>query len=276
MRVVALTISLVFVCVPAVTGCANNPYALQSQNQSLQQQQASLAQRNQELQSRASTLDRDNQELETLLAQTRQQGKVLEDHVAALRDQLANATAQLAQLRDDKQLTEKQTEALMASTRRYSGAKITANNSLQRNLPPLNLSGIEVRADGDVVRVELPAARLFQPSSNVLQPLAGPLLDNVAAELARAYPDQRIGVEGHTDADAMRYPQAGDSQQASTARATAVYQYLVSRGTLGANRLFTVGHGSNVPVVSNATAAGKARNNRVELVVYPEKVANGR
>ena len=26
----------------------------------------------------------------------------------------------------------------------------------------MNLPGIEVRADGDVVRVELPAARLFQ------------------------------------------------------------------------------------------------------------------
>jgi flagellar motor protein MotB len=271
MRVVAMAGSLVLLSLPVFSGCANNPYALQSQNQALQQQQVSLAQRNQELQSRASTLDRDNQELETLLAQTRQQGKVQEDHLAAVRDQLATATAQLAQLRDEKHLTEKQTEALMASTRRRSGAQITANNSLQRNLPPLNLSGIEVRADGDVVRVELPCARLFQAGATTLQPQAGPLLDTVAAELARAYPDQKIGVEGHTDGDLVRYPQGGDNQQISIARATAVYQYLASRSQIAGNRMFVVGHGSNQPVVSNATAAGKARNSRVELVVYPEK-----
>ena len=275
MRVVALAGSLGLLWLPLSAGCANNPYALQTQNQALQTQQATLAQRNQELQSRASTLDRDNQELETLLAQTRQQGKVLEDHVAALRDQLATATTQLAQVRDEKHLTEKQTEALMASTRRRAGAQITANNSLQRNLPPLNLSGIDVRADGDVVRVELPAARLFQPGSTMLQPVAGPLLDAVAAELARAYPDQQIGVEGHTDGDLVRSGM-GDNQQISIARATAVYQHLAARGTLAANRMFVVGHGSNHPVVSNATAAGKARNSRVELVVYPEKVGAAR
>jgi len=270
MRVVALANSLGLLWLVASAGCASNPYALQSQNQALQQQQAALAQRNQELQSRASTLDRDNQELETLLAQTRQQGKVMEDHVAALRDQLATATTQLAQVR-----AEKQTEALMASTRRRVGAQITANNSLQRNLPPLNLSGIDVRADGDVVRVELPAARLFQPGSAILQPVAGPLLDAVAAELARAYPDQRIGVEGHTDGDLVRSGM-GDNQQISVARATAVYQHLAARGVIAANRMFVVGHGANNPVVSNATAAGKARNSRVELVVYPEKVGAAR
>ena len=104
-----------------------------------------------------------------------------------------------------------------------------------------------------------------------MQPVAGSLLDSVAAEVARAYPDQTIGIEGHTDSDFVRTPQGIDNQQISTARATAVYQYLVTRGQIAAGRLFIVGHGSNHPVVSNATAAGKARNSRVELVIYPEK-----
>jgi flagellar motor protein MotB len=276
MRVVALAASLVLVVLPALSGCANNPYALQSQNQTLQQQQVALQQRNNELQSRASTLDRDNQELETLLAQSRQQGKVLEDQLAAVRDQLSTASSQFAQLRDEKQLSDKQTEALLASTRRQSGAKITANNSLQRNLPGVNLPGVEVRTDGDVVRIELPAARLFQTGSTALQPTAGPLVESVAAEVARAYPDQKIGIEGHTDSDFVRSPQGGDNQQLSVARATAVYQYITSRGQIPAARMFIVGHGSTQPVVSNATAAGKARNSRVELVVYPDKAVASR
>ena len=40
--------------------------------------------------------------------------------------------------------------------------------------------------------------------------------------------------------------------------------------------MFIVGHGANQPVVSNATAAGKARNSRVELVIYPEKAVASR
>ena len=75
MRVVAMAGSLGLLWLPFLAGCANNPYALQTQNQALQTQQATLAQRNQELQSRASTLDRDNQELETLLAQTRSRAR---------------------------------------------------------------------------------------------------------------------------------------------------------------------------------------------------------
>jgi flagellar motor protein MotB len=276
MRVIAIAGSLVCVFLPVLSGCANNPYTLQKQNQALQQQQLTLQQRNNELQARASALDRDNQELGTLLAQARQQSKLTEDQLAALRDQLASASTQLSQIRDEKHLSDQQTEALMASVRRRAGATITANNSLDRNLPALNLPGVEVRPDGDVVRIELPTARLFQPATAALQPSAASLVDMVALEIARAYPEQTIGVEGHTDSDFLRTPQGFDHQQLSVAQATAVYQYIVSRGQIPANRLFIVGHGSTHPVVSNATAAGKARNARVELVVYPEKASPGR
>ena len=123
-----------------------------------------------------------------------------------------------------------------------------------------------------MVRIELPAARLFQSGGAALQPAAGTLIDTVAIEIARNYPEQTIGIEGHTDNDFVRTSQGFDNQQLSVAQATAVYQYLVQRGQIPASRMFIVGHGSNHPVVSNATAAGKARNARVELVVYPEKV----
>ncbi len=275
MRVVATAGSLVLLLLPALAGCSNNSYALQKQNQTLQQQQLALQQRNNELQARASALDRDNQELGTLLAQARQQSKVTEDQLAAVRDQLTAVSTQIGTLRDEKQLVDKQAEALMASTRRRAGATITANSSLQNSLPAVNIPGIEVRQDGDVVRIELPTARLFQPGTSSIQPMAGALLDSVAMEIARAYPDQRIGVEGHTSNDFIRTAQGFDNQQLSTAQATAVYQYLLSRGQIPGQRMFIVGHGANAPVVSNATAAGKARNARVELVIYPEKVGAG-
>jgi flagellar motor protein MotB len=50
-----------------------------------------------------------------------------------------------------------------------------------------------------------------------------------------------------------------------------VYDVLVNRTRLQGNQLFVAGHGSNHPIVSNATPEGKQRNRRVELVIYPER-----
>ena len=269
MRVALLMRSLFWLALPLLAGCTQNPYLLQSQNQSLTQQRLALEQRSRELESRATTLDKDNQELQTLLAQSRQQTKLTEDQLAAVREQLSSATAQLGQLREDKQQVERQTEQLVAATRRRGGATITANNSLRRNLSAMNLPGLEVRADGDVVRVELPSAKLFPSGSTLLTPAGTSLVESAAAEISRAFPGQIIGIEGHTDNEPVRSP--GGNQQLSVARAMAVYQHLTSRGQFPVGQLFVAAHGGNHPVVSNATPAGHDRNNRVELVVYPEK-----
>ena len=50
-----------------------------------------------------------------------------------------------------------------------------------------------------------------------------------------------------------------------------MFDFLTSRTSLKQGQLFLVAHGPNHPVVSNATAAGRARNRRIELVIYPER-----
>jgi len=54
------------------------------------------------------------------------------------------------------------------------------------------------------------------------------------------------------------------------AQAMAVYDMLTRGGGMPPRQLFVVGHGGSHPLVSNATDAGRARNRRVELVIYPE------
>ncbi len=271
MRAAAAGSWLTVLSLLALAGCAQGSYALQNQLTAAQQQQIALAQRNQELQSRASSLDQDNQDLQTQLAQSQRQSHLLQDQVVALREQLSSTTSQLAQTRQDKQLVEKNAQAMVASTKRRAGAVITPNNSLKQSLPNLNLPGLEIRQDGDTVRFELSNDRLFTPGTAQLRPDAPQLLDAVVAEIERTYPEQIIGVEGHTDGDAPASPQAGSAHQYSTSIAMSVFDYLTARTHLRPNQLFLVGHGGNHPVVSNATPAGKARNRRVELVIYPDK-----
>jgi chemotaxis protein MotB len=257
----------------ALAGCAQNPYAIQGQMSSLQQQQTALAQQNQQLQSKASTLDQDNQELETLLAQTRQQNKLLQDQLSALRDQLTSANQQLAQTRNEKITIEKKTQASMASSQARAGASITPNSSLNERLPSFTIPGVEARQDGDVIRIELPSDKMFDIGGARLRMDSTPMLDTIAAEIDRLYPGQFVGVEGHTDSDP---PTPGSSwlsnHQLSIARSQAVFDYLTARTRLKPGQLFVVGHGGNHPLVSNGTAAGKARNRRIELAIYPERV----
>jgi flagellar motor protein MotB len=258
----------------AQAGCAQNPLQMQSQLQTAQQQQLALQQRSEELQRRATTLDADNQELETLLAQTKQQSRLLEDQVAALQDQLRGTTDELARVRDSYQKTEQRAETLAASAKRRASASFSANSSLRDRLPAREIPGVTVRPDGDVVRLELPAGSLFENGSARLSAGASQLLEQVTAEIASEYPGHLIGVEGHTDSEPIRAAGWSNSHQLSVGRAMAVYDYLVSRTKLQPNQLFVVGHGANHPVVSNATAAGRERNNRVELVVYPETLGS--
>jgi len=80
-----------------------------------------------------------------------------------------------------------------------------------------------------------------------------------------------VGIEGHTDGSPMTSPQYPSDQHLSVAQAMAVYDALTRAG-MPARQLFVVGHGGSHPVVSNGTEAGRARNRRVEVVIYPESM----
>jgi len=267
-RTGALLLSLV---AAASAGCGQAGVNLSAPGQAaFAQPQQALATQYQELQTRASALDRDNQELESLLAQSRQQIHLLQDELTVVRDQLGTANRQLAQSREEKQGLEQQTEALVASMQRRSVASIQPNNSLVGGLDLSDLPGVHVRQDGDVIRVELAGDALFRPSETGLTTQGMQLVETVVVRLTEKYPNQVFGIEGHTDSDPIRTQQHPTGHHFATARATAVYDHLRSSLRIPPEQLIVVGHGGNHPVVSNATAAGRARNRRVELVVYPE------
>lgn len=255
-------------------GCAQNPYVLQGKLERLQQEHVALGQRYQELQTRMATLDQDNQEQGQLLAQSLQQRRVLEDQLTAVREQLGGATTQLAKLKESTGEVEKKAEMLAASAKRRIGASISANSSLRGQLPRLDIPGVLSRVDGDVIRIELPASRLFQPTGAQLSSDASPLLDKVATAIAQQYPDHLVGIEGHTDNEPVNNSRWSSNHVLSVGRAMAVYDYFVARTKLKANQLLVVGHGANHPIVSNATPAGKERNARIELVVYADRSAS--
>ena len=117
---------------------------------------------------------------------------------------------------------------------------------------------------GLVVRV-LTDNLLFDSGSATLQPQADSLLDQVARllNLDKSHP---ITVEGHTDNQPISNAQFPSNWELSTARATTVVRFMISRG-VSAYRLGAVGYADLHPIESNATAAGRAQNRRVEIVL---------
>lgn len=76
-----------------------------------------------------------------------------------------------------------------------------------------------------------------------------------------------IAVEGHTDNLPPRTEGVGDNWDVSNRRALAVLDFLTATGDIDPARLSAFGYADGKPLSSNATPQGRARNNRVDLVL---------
>lgn len=124
-------------------------------------------------------------------------------------------------------------------------------------------TGVEVVRDGDNITLDMPEAITFGFDSYALRPNSYTVLNTVADTLAE-YNQTIVEVAGHTDSVGA----AAYNQRLSEQRAQAVANYLTSRG-VNNQRLIVTGAGSNHPVASNATDAGRAENRRVEITLVP-------
>ena len=110
-------------------------------------------------------------------------------------------------------------------------------------------------------KVTYAADAFFDFDKAVLKPEGKAKLDDVVAKVKGINLEVIVAV-GHTDSvgkDAY-------NQKLSVKRAEAVKAYLVSNG-IEANRVYTEGKGEAQPVADNKTAAGRAKNRRVEIEV---------
>lgn len=213
--------------------------------------------------------DVDGFQLEATLVRSRQESQLMQDEIAALRDQLASTSSQLAQAR-----TVGMPPASTTGGGAPGAAASTPPATMQSAVALLKLPDLVRRFDGAVVRLDVPADRLFEAATANLLPGGVATLTQVAAELERVYPGHFIGIEGHLNTEPLQSGTWASAHQLTAARAAAVFDFLTTRTPLEEGQLFIVAHGGDHPLVSNATAAGRDRDRRVELVVYPERTGN--
>ena len=116
-----------------------------------------------------------------------------------------------------------------------------------------------------VTKVNFAADAFFDTDKAVLKPEGKAKLDDLTSKVKDVNLEVIIAV-GHTDSvgtDAY-------NQKLSVKRSEAVKAYLVSKG-VEKNRVYTEGKGEKQPVADNKTAAGRAKNRRVEIEVVGTK-----
>ena len=126
-------------------------------------------------------------------------------------------------------------------------------------------------------RIGISGSVLFALNSDQLQPEGRQLLKSLAAPLAAylASRDELLMVSGFTDDRPVRDSnrQFADNWALSAERALTVTRALIDEG-LPAASVFAAAFGPEQPVASNADAAGRSRNRRVEMAPVP-KLASG-
>lgn len=126
----------------------------------------------------------------------------------------------------------------------------------------LAASGISVtRVDAATIKLHIPNSITFPVNRANLNSSVFPYLNSIA-RVVNEYKETAIHVLGYADSDGA----ANYNLDLSQRRADAAAQYLIGQGVV-AGRVVARGYGEDYPVASNATAAGKAENRRVEIYI---------
>lgn len=136
---------------------------------------------------------------------------------------------------------------------------------LERVLAPERRHGdIQIaKLEGNVLRVNMTNQTAFDFDSSRIKPAFEPTMDKIANVLVR-YGKTHLVIIGYTD----NVGSPAYNQRLSERRAQAVDDYFRNRGVIR-ERLDALGRGERDPRASNATAAGRQLNRRVEILIEP-------
>jgi outer membrane protein OmpA-like peptidoglycan-associated protein len=129
--------------------------------------------------------------------------------------------------------------------------------------PEVNLSGVTVRGNDDYQVYGVDEKVLFDTDKATIKPTAAEALKQITASITQRYAGKDVRVLGFADSRGDKSYNRDLSKQ----RAEAVKNYLVTTNKLPADRVSTEAFGEEQPTASNATAAGRQENRRVEIAV---------
>lgn len=213
----------------------------------------------------------------TMLANNARENRALLDRLEALQDQLTDKEDslrieqdRLASLSVMLEAREQRVNELEGVIARQDSIVNYVQQRVSNALLGFEGKGLTVEMKNGQVYVSLENRLLFASGSWTVEAEGQRALNQLAAVLAEN-PDIKIMVEGHTDSDAYRGSgQVSDNWDLSVMRATNVVKILQKNEGIDPQRITAAGRGEYVPLASNETAEGKAKNRRIEVILTPD------
>ena len=128
-------------------------------------------------------------------------------------------------------------------------------------------AGAEVTMGDGVVYVSMPDKFLFKTGSSTVGAKGKEGLA-VIADILQEYPKTEAIIVGNTDT--LHVKGIADNWSLSTERANAVVRILKDTYKIDPARLTAAGRGKFKPAASNATAEGREKNRRIEVILIPD------
>jgi chemotaxis protein MotB len=174
-----------------------------------------------------------------------------------------------AQLKGDRQRLLSEIDS-MSGQLRDASMKLRAKPRVVEAPAQSSLSNLGVGyayRDGVAV-ITIPSAISFSSGKATLSKTGKQALHEVAKVLQRQHPGAVYSIEGHTDTDPISKSKFVNNRDLSLERATAVLTHLVVECEVLDESCVVVGHGQYRPVDPGTSKTAKAKNRRVEIVVY--------
>lgn len=177
----------------------------------------------------------------------------------ALQKELSDSEAERGRLLSQ---ADDQSKRLTATNAEIAGLKAKQTAGPAGEDWQTTATGAKITLAGDI---------LFPAGKATLSQGGAARISQVASTIKATYPGAMVRVYGFTDNDPIKKSAKfwKDNLDLSSNRAMAVTRQLQTLG-ISAESMETIGMGATHFVSSNATAAGKAKNRRVEIVVVKQ------
>lgn len=140
-------------------------------------------------------------------------------------------------------------------------------NAISNALHNFEGKGLTVVRKNGKIYVSMENKLLFNSGSWAVGTEGKKAVEQLASVLAKNT-DIHVLIEGHTDNDPYASAVLLDNWDLSVKRATAIVRILKNKG-VNPTQITAAGRSEFVPVDTNKTAAGKAKNRRIEIILAP-------
>ncbi len=204
------------------------------------------------------------------IAENSKKNRELLAQLEAKEQALATENARLENLKKELENRSQRVAELERVIASKDAAMTKLKDAISKALTNFEGKGLTVEQRNGKVYVSMENKLLFKSGSwavgtegkKAVQQLGSVLGDN---------PEIAVLIEGHTD----NVPYKGNDQLSgnwdlSTKRATAIVKILKENEAINPENLTAAGRGEFAPIASNDTAAGKAKNRRIEVILTPK------